>query len=123
MIRSLLTLALVAALAGCASKPAPVALQGAPKVASMDATATLATNACEAATAPLYTRAIVAVRQATRAFQAGQLDAARLQADVDAGRDARDALGKACEGRRDAPEPAQLRRAQAAIAKLTTGGR
>jgi hypothetical protein len=79
--------------------------------------ATLATNPCEAAVAPLQTRAIVGVNTATRQLRAGQIDAAQAQAVADAAREVQAAARAACADKRQ-PSPAELKRAQAALARI-----
>lgn len=79
--------------------------------------ATLATNACEEVTAPLQTRAIVATYQARRALREGRITVAQAQAVADDAREAQAATRAACPTK-DKPDPAQLDRARAAIARM-----
>lgn len=101
MKRSLLLLApALALLAGCATTGAPGAVDLKARAATLApfATATLATNACEAATAAGYTQTINARRAALKKVEAGAIgveQAKRVQAAAD---EARAALDATCTG-------------------------
>lgn len=103
-------------LAAC-STPPPVSLQAAASVPQrIVMVATLATNACEEATAALQTRAIVGTIQASRALREGRITVEQAQAVVDNARDAQSAARAACAtGKLDVTE---LNRAAAAVVRI-----
>lgn len=115
LITSLLLAVGVGLLAGCASRVQT--LEAKPKQFSAQAVATLATNACEQATAPSYTRAIVAVRKATRRYETGTLDRAALSRTVELGHKAQQLLRDACRDP-NKPERAHLDAAGAVVLEL-----
>lgn len=124
-MRTLAIVALLAAsvLAGCAAPNPAGYLAEAQKLTGSASgragtVASLATNKCEEAAAPQQTRAIVGVQLATRFFQAGRIDAATFEQVIAAGREARDALALACQGRRDDVDQAQLDRGSAAVERI-----
>jgi hypothetical protein len=118
MKRAFLIVCSALALAACSTPPAVdlASPKSAPPV-SIQAVGTLATNPCEAAVAPLQTRAIVGVNTATRQLRAGQIDAAQAQAVADAAREVQAAARAACVDKRQ-PSPGELKRAQAALARI-----
>jgi len=115
---SLALLTVVGNLAGCVSapQPAPQALSSAPAALRGDATATLATNACEAAVAADYTAVIVARKQAAADLRAGRISVDRAQRMQQLADQARSALDAACPGGR--PDNRQLDAARAAVQAL-----
>jgi len=120
MMTRLIALAVVTlTLAACSTPQAtPQPLAGSAGSGSVWV-ATLSTNACEAAIAPLQTRAIVGTHQARRQLAAGRIDAAQAQTVADAAREAQAGARAACPTK-DKPDPEQLARIESAVARMTT---
>lgn len=121
MLTRLIAVAAVAlALAACSTPPAstqqPLAGGAGAGVVWV---ATLSTTACEAAVAPLQTRAIVGTHQARRQLAAGRISAAQAQIVADAAREVQAATRDACPDKHK-PDPTQLARAEAAIGRMAT---
>lgn len=113
MTRLLLIVAAALLATACGTQ---VPLQAAPKRVGMEATATLATNACEAAIAADYTGITVAARNAERRVNAGRLDTDRARRVLDLGRGARADLDAACP--RGQPDAIRIERARAALTAM-----
>ncbi|MBX3605355.1 MAG: hypothetical protein KF788_08790 [Piscinibacter sp.] len=92
----LLIAPLLALLQACSS--APVALEGRALTLAPLATATLATNACEAATAAGYTQTIHARKQIPRKLASGAWTASQARSVQTAADQARAALDTVCTG-------------------------
>ncbi len=111
----LFVVACLVGLSGCSTNR--VALDAAPARQSVTIVATLATNACEADTAPDYTAVIVARRRATVLLRERRISvelAEQVQHLADL---ARAALDRACLGGKPDPEAIQV--ARSARARLT----
>lgn len=110
---ALATLLIVA----CSAPPVQQdALAANAKATSPIIVATLATNACEARTAPVYTAAIVATERGRRYFQAGQLAASDADQLIALGRSAKADLDAACPGK--VLDAARLAAAEDAVRKM-----
>lgn len=112
-MRALLVTAVLLLVAACATTTNEHPLTGSAQAAPV-LVATLSTNACEAITAPVYTAAIVATRQAARAVQAKQLAPDEAQVVADLGSRAKRDLDTACTDPRQ-PDPARLAAAEHAV--------
>ncbi len=111
-MRALLISLAALLLAACASPPqALVAAPSAPR--QVIVVGTLSTNACEAAVAPTYSRAITAADVAQARVRAGTLSLPQAQRVADLGRFAQADLDAACPGKQ--LDPARLRAAQEAV--------
>lgn len=110
----LATLLLVA----CASPPVQQDLAANAKATSPIIVGTLATNACEAQTAALYTAAQVAVERGARYVRSGQLAPAQGDSLLAHGRSAKADLDAACA--RGVLDSTRLASAQAEVADMQT---
>lgn len=124
-MRLISTLALAVLLAACATTPPPVTpLEGVSRPGALMGVATLSTSACEAATAPTYTAAIVATRKAEARVKAGTLGLGLAGQIATLARQARADLDAACvNGTLDAN---RLGAADAAVIQMNSllgGGR
>ncbi len=109
----LISLIVITLLAACGT---PQPLVAAPAKAQPIVVATLATNACELQTAPTYTAATLAARQAEARVRAGTLPLPRAQLLADLGRYALADLDAACPGKQ--LDPARLRAAQEVVSAM-----
>lgn len=113
---SLLLVATLAIVAGCASTPQPVQLEAVAAKSVLHAVATLATNACEAETAADYTGVIVARRQAASLLRAKRIPLRAAVEVQELADQARAALDAACVGGKpDVVAIAAARKARAQI--------
>lgn len=96
MTKLLMALAALLLAAGCAT-PVKQDLNGRAGL-RMSAVATLATNSCEATTAPAYTAVIVLANHAAGRVQAGAISAEAATFVLNQGRAARADLDIACKG-------------------------
>lgn len=114
----LLSCAVVALAAACASV-APVAqLATAPVRVAIDATASLSTSECEAATAPALTQVINARRTAATKLRDGAITVQRAQEILRATDDARAQIDAACKPGQPGIDPRVRARLTASLASI-----